>query len=48
LTRGRYVTDNHFLDTFAFHAISGRERASRFGYPAAITTGAGLGPRGRP
>ena len=30
----RYVTDNHFMDTFAFHSISGREIVSRFGYPA--------------
>jgi hypothetical protein len=30
----QYVTDNHFMDTFAFHSISGREMVSRFGYPA--------------
>jgi hypothetical protein len=30
----RYVTENHFMDTFAFHAISGREIISRFGYAA--------------
>jgi hypothetical protein len=30
----RYVTENHFMDTFAFHAIPGREIVSRFGYPA--------------
>jgi len=30
----QYVTDNHFMDTFAFHSISGREIVSRFGYPA--------------
>jgi hypothetical protein len=30
----KYVEDNHFMDTFAFHAISGREIVSRFGYPA--------------
>jgi hypothetical protein len=30
----QYVTDNHFMDTFAFHAIPGSEMISRFGYPA--------------
>jgi hypothetical protein len=30
----QYVTDNHFMDTFAFHTISGRDMISRFGYPA--------------
>jgi hypothetical protein len=30
----QYVSANHFMDTFAFHAISGREMAARFGYPA--------------
>jgi hypothetical protein len=30
----QYVTENHFMDTFAFHTISGREIISRFGYPA--------------
>jgi len=30
----RYVTDNHFMDTFAFHSISGSEIVKRFGYPA--------------
>ena len=30
----QYVTDNHFMDTFAFHAISGRDIVKRFGYPA--------------
>ena len=30
----RYVTENHFMDTLTFHAISGREIISRFGYPA--------------
>ncbi len=30
----KYVTDNHFMDTFAFHSISGREMVARFGYPA--------------
>jgi hypothetical protein len=30
----RYVTDNHFMETFAFHPISGSEIIKRFGYPA--------------
>jgi hypothetical protein len=30
----QYVSDNHFMDTFAFHTISGRDIISRFGYPA--------------
>lgn len=30
----QYVTDNHFMDTFAFHAIAGRDIIKRFGYPA--------------
>jgi hypothetical protein len=30
----QYVTANHFMDTFAFHAISGQEMITRFGYPA--------------
>jgi hypothetical protein len=30
----KYVTDNHFMDTFAFHSISGSEIVKRFGYPA--------------
>ena len=30
----QYVTDNHFMDTFAFHSISGGEIVKRFGYPA--------------
>jgi hypothetical protein len=30
----QYVTDNHFMDTFAFHSISGRDMVRRFGYPA--------------
>jgi len=30
----QYVTEHHFMDTFAFHAISGLEMISRFGYPA--------------
>jgi hypothetical protein len=29
----QYVTENHFMDTFAFHTISGREMVARFGYP---------------
>jgi hypothetical protein len=29
-----YVTANHYMDTFAFHEISGRDMISRFGYPA--------------
>jgi hypothetical protein len=29
-----YVTANHFMDTFAFHTISGREIVKRFGCPA--------------
>ena len=33
-TLQKYVTDNHFMDTFDFHSISGREIVSRFGYPA--------------
>ena len=28
----QYVTDNHFMDTFAFHAISARDMIRRFGY----------------
>jgi hypothetical protein len=28
-----YVTANHFMDTLAFHAISGRDMIRRFGYP---------------
>ena len=28
----QYVTDNHFMDTFAFHAISARDMIKRFGY----------------
>jgi hypothetical protein len=30
----QYVTDNHFMETFTFHPISGREIIKRFGYPA--------------
>ena len=30
----QYVTDNHFMDTFAFHPISGSEIIKRFRYPA--------------
>ena len=30
----QYVTEHHFMDTFEFHAISGREIISKFGYPA--------------
>ena len=30
----QYVTDNHFMETLAFHPISGREIIKRFGYPA--------------
>jgi len=30
----QYVTQNHYMDTFAFHAISGRDIIKRFGYPA--------------
>jgi hypothetical protein len=30
----QYVTDNHFMDTFAFHPISGGEIIKRFRYPA--------------
>ena len=30
----KYVTDNHFMDTFAFHTISGSDMITRFGYPA--------------
>jgi len=29
----QYVTENNFMDTFALHAISGREMIARFGYP---------------
>lgn len=30
----KYVTENHFMDTFAFHSISGSDIVKRFGYPA--------------
>lgn len=30
----RYVTDHHFMETFAFHPISGRDIIKRFGYRA--------------
>jgi hypothetical protein len=30
----QYVSDNHFMDTFVFHPISGSEIIRRFGYPA--------------
>jgi hypothetical protein len=30
----RYVTENHFMETFDFHPISGRDIIKRFGYPA--------------
>jgi hypothetical protein len=30
----QYVTDNHFMDTFAFYPISGSEIIKRFGYRA--------------
>ena len=30
----QYLTDNHFMDTFAFHTITGQEIITRFGYPA--------------
>jgi len=30
----KYVSDNHFMDTFDFHSISGGEIIRRFGYPA--------------
>lgn len=30
----RYLTSNHFMDTFDFHTISGDELVKRFGYPA--------------
>jgi hypothetical protein len=32
----QYVTANHYMDTFAFHTISGSEIISRFGYPACL------------
>jgi hypothetical protein len=30
----QYVTENHFMETFDFHAISGGDIVRRFGYPA--------------
>jgi hypothetical protein len=30
----QYLTSNHFMDTFAFHTISGEEMVKRFGYRA--------------
>jgi hypothetical protein len=30
----QYVLDHHFMDSFAFHTISGREMVSHFGYSA--------------
>jgi hypothetical protein len=30
----QYVSDNHFMDTFAFHPIPGSQIIRRFGYPA--------------
>jgi hypothetical protein len=27
-----YVTSNHYMDTLAFHAISGRDMIAKFGY----------------
>jgi len=30
----QYVTENHYMDTFAFHSISGADIISKFGYPA--------------
>ncbi|MGA7810037.1 hypothetical protein [Bradyrhizobium sp.] len=30
----QYVSEHHFMDTFEFHEISGRDIVSRFGYPA--------------
>jgi hypothetical protein len=30
----QYVYENHFMDTFAFHSISGPDMVKRFGYPA--------------
>ena len=29
-----YVTANHFMDTLAFHSISGRDMIRKFGYRA--------------
>lgn len=30
----KYLTSNHYMDTFEFHKISGEELIRRFGYPA--------------
>jgi hypothetical protein len=30
----QYITANHYMDTLAFHSISGSEIIKRFGYPA--------------
>lgn len=30
----KYLTSNHYMDTFEYHSISGSEMISRFGYPA--------------
>jgi hypothetical protein len=30
----QYVTANHYMETFDFHSISGRDIIKRFGYPA--------------
>jgi hypothetical protein len=30
----QYVTDNHFMETLAFHSIPGSQIIKRFGYPA--------------
>ena len=30
----QYVSDNHFMDTLAFHPIPGSQIIKRFGYPA--------------
>jgi hypothetical protein len=30
----QYVTQNRYMETFAFHTISGRDMVKRFGYPA--------------
>jgi len=30
----QYLTQGHYMDTFAFHTISGRDIVKRFGYPA--------------
>jgi hypothetical protein len=30
----RYLIDGHYMETFTFHTISGRDIISRFGYPA--------------